>query len=113
MNIWLVQYVPENLLLLLGPISLMVIGYLVEKYYTGRITLFANAVALVTYFYRFQNLPFLVVLYINIATILGVVGLISYAIKYPLFEAYYHIGKYFSSAITGIVLLWGATTGLS
>jgi len=113
MNIWLVEWIPESLLLLLGPVSLMVIGYLVEKYYTGKITLFANAIALVTYFYRFQNLPFLLVLYINMATILGIVGLISYTVKHPLFETYYHIGKYFSSGITGLVLLWGATSGLS
>ena len=55
MNIWLVDFIPENFILLLGPISLMVIGYLVEKYYTGRITLFANAIALVTYFLDFKK----------------------------------------------------------
>jgi len=109
MEIWAFQFLPKELILLLGPISLIVIGFLVEKYYTGRITLFANAMALISFFWSIQNVPFLVILYINIATILGIVGLISYAVKHPLFEAYYHFGKFFSSAITGIVLLYGLT----
>jgi len=113
MQIWLVQWLPKGLLLLLAPISLIIIGFLVEKYYTGRITLFANAMALVSFFSAFQNIPNLVILYINFATILGIIGLISYAIKHPLLEAYYHIGKIASSIVTGIVILWGATAGLT
>ena len=109
MKIWLIQFLPKEVILLAGPVSLIIIGFLVEKYYTGRITLFANAIALVSFFWPIQNIPFLTILYINIATILGIVGLISYALRHPLFEAYYHIGKYFSSAITGLVLLHGLT----
>ena len=113
MNIWLVQILPREILILLAPLSLIVIGFLVEKYYTGRITLFANAMALVSFFSGYSNIPFLIILYINLATILGIVGLISYAVKHPLFEAYYHVGKLVSSAVAGIVLLWGAMGGVS
>jgi hypothetical protein len=73
MEIWLVQWLPKSLLLLLAPVSLIIIGFLVEKYYTGRITLFANAMALVSFFSAFQNIPTIVILYINFATILGVI----------------------------------------
>ena len=113
MEIWLVQFVPKSIFLLLAPLSLMVIGFLAEKYYTGRITLFANAMALVSFFGFFQNIPVPVIIYINFTTILGIIGLISYAVKYPLIEGYYHIGKLASSVITGIVLFWGATNGLT
>jgi hypothetical protein len=113
MQIWLVNWLPKEIFLLLAPISLMVIGFLVEKYYTGRITLFANAMALVSFFGVFTNIPTVVVIYINLATVLGIIGLISYAVKHPLIEAYYHVGKLVSSVITGVVLLWGATAGLT
>ncbi len=112
-GIWLVQILPKEFILLLAPISLMVIGFLVEKYYTGRITMFANAMALVSFFAFFENIPFLVVLYINIATVLGIVGLISYVLKHPLLEAYYHVGRIVSSVITAMVILWGASAGLT
>lgn len=109
MNIWIIQLLPKELIILLGPTSLMIIGFLVEKHYTGRITMFANAIALVSFFAQVTTIPLLIILYINIATILGIIGLASYSVKFPLFEAYYHFGKFFSSAITGIVLLYGLT----
>lgn len=107
MEIWLINWIPKGFILILGPLSLISIGYLVEKYYTGRITLFANAVALVTYFYQFSPLPAWLVLYINAVTILGLMGFVSYAVRFPLFELYYQTGRLASSFITGMILLWG------
>ncbi len=104
-QIWLIDLLPASMVSLLGPISLIIVGLLVEKYYTGRITLFTNAIALVLFFQNVTTIPIWIIWYINIATVLGVLGLISYAFKFPLIEQYYHIGTIFSSAITGLILL--------
>lgn len=74
--------------------------------------MFANAIALVSFFSIFQSIPFLVVLYINIATVLGFIGLASYVIKFKMVESFYHIGRIVSSVVTAGVIVWGASAGL-
>ncbi|MFC1697106.1 hypothetical protein ACFL1H_02135 [Nanoarchaeota archaeon] len=107
MAIWLVQILPKQIILLLGPISLILVGYIAEKYYIGRITLFANAMALITFFAFIEIIPWIIVLYINVATIIGIIGLASYAFKYKLAQEFYTFGTIFSSVITGGILLYG------
>ena len=105
MRIWLLNILPEQLILLLAPLSLIAIGIAVETKYTGRVTLFANAIALVAFFSSFETLPGWALWYTNLMTLLGIVGFVSYAIKQPLFEMYYHVGKIGSSVVTGIVIV--------
>ncbi|MFT4309096.1 MAG: hypothetical protein ACMXYL_01255 [Candidatus Woesearchaeota archaeon] len=109
MNIWLLDLLPYSFFHLLAPLSLILIGYLVEKHYTGRVTMFANAIALVTFFGIYEIVPPIIILYTNIVTLLGVVGIISYTFKFKLFESYYTAGKIASSIITGLVIIWGAS----
>lgn len=105
----------NDLISLLGPLSLIAIGLLVEKQYTGRISLFANAIALISFFGPLsitKSIPFGILLYINILTILGIIGIFSYSFKIRLVEVYYKIGTLFGAIITGIILLYGALTFL-
>jgi hypothetical protein len=111
-GIWLVDLLPLKIILLLAPLALIGIGIAVEKNYTGRITLFANAIALITFFASFSIIPLWIVWYANIMTILGIIGFFSYIFKESLFETYYQIGRIGSSAVTGIIILIFALTNL-
>ncbi len=74
MDLWIANLFPGKFLEILPAVSLILIGIAVEREYTGRISIFSNAVALTTYFYKFQNLPVLLVWYINILTVFGVIS---------------------------------------
>ncbi|MFA6888037.1 MAG: hypothetical protein WC254_00915, partial [Candidatus Woesearchaeota archaeon] len=80
-QMWIATLFPVGLLQILPAITLIAIGWIVEVKYTSRITLFANAIALSTYFYQFQNLKVWIIYYINFVTILGIIAIISYILK--------------------------------
>lgn len=105
MGIWMIDFFSREFILVLAPLSLIAIGLVVETKYTGRVTLFANAMALVSFFATLSSVPTWAIWYTNIMTILGFIGFVSYAVKQPLFEMYYHIGKIGSSIIAGLVIL--------
>ncbi len=107
MEIWLSQFLSPSILDILPAITLIVVGVLVEKYYVGRIAILSNAVALTTYYYKFENLSNALILYINILTIFGILSLISYAFKIKLPKDFYFIAGIFSSVISGLILLGG------
>jgi len=107
MNIWLNNIIPLQLIEVLPAITLIVIGLIVEKRYLSRISIFSNAVALTTFFYNFTNLPNWLILYINALSIVGILALVSYALRISLPQQFYLIAGIFSSGISGMVLLWG------
>lgn len=102
--IWLKSLIPASYLNLIGPASLILIGFIVETRYTSRVALFSNAMALVAFFHPFNSLPWWLVLYINAATAVGAIAIVSYK-RYKLNKEYYRLGKLFSTAITGLILL--------
>jgi len=108
-NIWISQLLPLELIEILPAITLIIIGLIVEKKYIGRVAIFANAIALSTFFYKIQNLPTWTIWYINILTIFGLIAIFSYAFKIKLPQEYYWIAGIFSSVISGILLFWGMT----
>jgi hypothetical protein len=107
MAIWLAGLLPVRALEVLPAFTLIGLGLLVEKYYVSRITLISNAVALTTYFYRFENLNPWLVLYINILTIVGIVSLVSYLFEWKLSKDFYFVTGIFSSVVSGAILLYG------
>ena len=107
--IWITKLVGTNIFEILPAAALIAIGFLAEKHYTGRLTLFANAVALISFFHDKANLPNLIIVYINILTLVGILALTSYAFKFKLPKEFYSLGGIFSSVISGIILLWGLT----
>jgi hypothetical protein len=102
-----IDILPKTLLPLIAPASLILIGVLVEKQYVGRMSIFANSIALISFFGNFEYLPDWLSAYITCATIWGVIGLVSYMKKedISLPEAYYVIGYIFSSIPVGLILL--------
>lgn len=108
-NIWISQVLPLQLIEVLPALTLIIIGLIVEKRYVGRIAIFANSIALSTFFYKIPDLPTWTIWYINILTIFGIVALFSYAFKIKLPKHFYWSAGIFSSVISGILLFWGVT----
>lgn len=109
MSFWVADLFSPEFLNLLGPLSLIFIGLISEKYYISRVAILSNAIALATFFYTFTILPIWLIYYINVLTILGLISLVSYLFKVSLPSEFYLIAGIASSIVSGIVLLWGAT----
>lgn len=109
MGIWLLNLLGSKIITVLPAVALIFVGFLAEKHYTGRLTLFANAIALVSFFYSFAILPTWLIFYINALTIVGCLSLVSYIFKFPLPKEFYSMAGIFSSIVSGIILLWGLT----
>ena len=92
---------------LIGPISLMVAGLLVEKHYTSRIAVFTNSMALVEVYKNLNNVPELLALLVNIAPFIGVIFAWSYYTRKKLSEKAYKLAKVYSTVITALVILYG------
>jgi hypothetical protein len=103
-NLW-ISLVPPLLIAKLGPLSLVVIGYLVEKNFVGRITTFANTLAINLHVYAIQNPHWILVWYANIGLIFGLLALFSYGFKEALSRHFYALNWIYSSFVVGMVIL--------
>ena len=89
----------------IGPLSMLLIGFLVEKEFVSRPATFANVIALNTYF-AIRNIEnFWLVLYADIGLIVGIIAIISYGVKESLPEIFYAINWAYCSAIVAIIIL--------
>jgi hypothetical protein len=111
----LIEALPEWIILNLNVYGLILIGYLVERKFVSRISLFANSIAINTFFlsrrYIFDTYPILQ-LYADIGLIWGLIGIFKY---YEYFHNrnysglpkwFYNIGWLWSSIVVGILLLF-------
>lgn len=113
MSLWLTQWLPENLVLALAPAALILAGLLAERHYVARVTLFANAVALATFFASWEQIPTWLTVYINAATLVGMVAVLSHFFQIPLVTTFYRIAMIFGSVVSGLILLAGAFGGIA
>lgn len=104
--------IPSQYLNLISPLSLIIAGFAINymskknNRYVGRLTMFSNSMALVSFYLFIPNVPALLKLVINISVILGIIGLISYAGGKELTtEGYYKYTYWFNSIITGGLIL--------
>ena len=92
---------------LIGPISLMVAGWLVEKHYTSRFAVFTNSMALVEVYRNLNNVPELLALFVNIAPFVGIIFAWSYYTRKKFSENTYKLARVYSTVITALVILYG------
>lgn len=92
---------------LIGPISLIISGWLVEKYYTPRIAVFTNSMALVEVYKNLNNVPELLALIINIAPFVGIFFAWSYYTRKGLPNSLYKGARIYSTVATAILILYG------
>ncbi|MFW5990747.1 MAG: hypothetical protein ACOCQX_00820 [Candidatus Nanoarchaeia archaeon] len=60
MVLWIESLIPEYFINFLTPIALIAVGHAVEKNFVGRITCFANAIAVNIFIYGMSVSPILV-----------------------------------------------------
>lgn len=112
-----------------APLALVLIGYLVERRYVGRLALFSNAIAINLHFYLIHTTNHFLITYGDIALIFGSIGIIWYIYwrvtleEYcyegdgqvhldtgdnyrPLPQWFYKIGFLFSSVVVGLLILF-------
>ena len=109
MVFWFQAIVPPKLINLITPLTLMIVGIYVEKHFIGRMTTFANVLALNIFFYSFQTIPTWLIWYLNIGIIFAVFGFTTYVMKESLPQAYYTLSIPYCSIVSGLVLLYGLT----
>ena len=88
-----------------APFALILIGFLVEKKFVGRVALFSNTLALNLHLYVESNPNFLLAWYANIGLALGIIGIISYAFNWKREGIFYDISWLYMSIIVGILIL--------
>lgn len=103
MSLW-ISSLPVSVVGILGPISLLVVGFLVERRFISRMTIFTNSIALNLMAFGLANPPFYLVSYANIGLLLGVIALISYAAQKSMSKLFYLIGWLYCSIVVGALI---------
>ncbi|MGB9760457.1 MAG: hypothetical protein ACPLZG_11565 [Thermoproteota archaeon] len=79
--LWISKLLPPNLIQKLGPLGLLIVGYLVEKNFVGRISTFSNALAINVHVFYMNNPHWFFIFYANVGLLMGLVALIAYAMS--------------------------------
>ena len=106
MNVLFQNYVSPNVLMLITPFILVVIGFLIEKYYVARVAMFTNAIALYVFYYPI-DMPTILGIIVNSAVVIGIIGGFTRLFKISMNDDFYTIAKIVSSTATGILLITG------
>lgn len=87
-------------------ISLLIVGFFVEKHYISRLSVFSNAIALNLYADQLPQPGTILSIYVDIGVTLGGIGLLAYLLNEEL-GGYYYDTTYFaySSLAVGLVML--------
>ncbi|NHN46396.1 hypothetical protein G9464_02110 [Halostella sp. JP-L12] len=96
-----------SIAILLPELSLLLIGYVVEKHYVSRVTCFTNVLALNVHFLTIGESGFWLGLYADLGLLLGIWGFIHYFYQESLSKDYYqisHVG--YSSLVVGAIILY-------
>lgn len=104
---WFYTIIPDSIIGLIAPFSLIFIGWKVENHYVGRIPTFSSMIALNVYFFHKTPLPLYLKIYLNIAMVLGLLGIATYPDKeVPLSGLYYKLNWFYCSIAVGILLIF-------
>lgn len=102
-----VSSIPSNLISSIAPIALIVAGFLIEKHYVARPSIFLNAVALNIKLYYINSPYWALALYANAGIVIGAVALASYSGKRRLPSSYYTLSYSYNSVLVGVIVLFG------
>jgi len=103
-GLW-ITILPAVLIQKLGPLSLIAVGYLVEKNFVGRIATFSNSLAINLHVFTISNPHPILVWYANFGIIIGVLALASYGIQQSLPRCFYFLSWAYSSIVVGLIIL--------
>ena len=110
MGLWILNLISNESLLTITPWILLIVGFLVEKHFVGRVTTFTNTLAINIHFSSISNLASFWIFYANIGLLFGIVAIISYSVSVAGYRLglpnwYYQSNWAFCSIIIGILLL--------
>jgi hypothetical protein len=104
--LWISKLLPSNLIQKLGPLSLVIVGYLVEKKFIGRTSIFSNTIAVNVHVFYVNNAPWFLVLYANMGLLMGFIALMAYAEFKSLQAWFYNASWLYSSVVVGLIILF-------
>ena len=96
---------PIWIIKLLGPFSIIIAGILIERHFVGRMTIFANTLAINIFFFGTEISNTIFAWYLNIGLVVGFIGLICYIFREKLPEIYYIVGLLYHSFVVGIIMI--------
>lgn len=103
----LIDLLPTSITVLLPELSLILIGYVVEKHYVSRVTCFTNVMALNVHFLTIGESGFWLGLYADFGLLLGIWGFIHYLDQESLGKGYYELSHIlYSSLVIGVIILY-------
>jgi len=103
----LVDLLPRSVAVLLPELSLILIGYVVEKHFVSRVTCFTNVMALNVHFLTIGASGLWLGLYADFGLLLGAYGFLAYWERESLDTWFYnlsHVG--YSSLVVGSIILY-------
>ncbi|MFC7026828.1 hypothetical protein ACFQJ5_03275 [Halomicroarcula sp. GCM10025324] len=103
----LIDLLPTSLAALIPELSLLLIGYVVEKHYVSRVTCFTNVLALNVHFLTIGESGLWLGLYADLGLALGAWGFLHYMKQESLSRDYYQISHiFYSSIVVGAIILY-------
>jgi len=103
--LWISALLPALIIMKLGPLGLIFIGYLVEKKFVGRVTAFSNAMAINLHLFTTNYPDQMLISYANIGLLVGVVAIITYALRIRMPKWFYDLTRLYHSFLVGIIIL--------
>lgn len=103
----LIDLLPDSVAVLLPELSLILIGYIVEKHFVSRVTCFTNVMALNVHFLTIGASGLWLGLYADFGLLLGAYGFLAYWKREALGSWFYnlsHLG--YSSLVVGSIILY-------
>jgi hypothetical protein len=103
---WLSGVINLESINVVSAFALLIVGYIVEKRFVSRITVFTNSLA-INLFFLARNVPEIVVWYANIGLFVGIICLCMRILEEPMPSWFYETMKYtYSSIVVGLVMLY-------
>jgi hypothetical protein len=105
---------PQNIVGIISPAVLLIVGFLVERNFVGRIATFTNSLAINLAYYG-KDLASIggwqtpLIIYLNIGLIMGIISIISYNQGISLGSIFYSLSWVYSSIVAGAVVLLATT----
>jgi len=114
MEYFLFANIPPEIISLIGPFVLILIGYLVEKNFVGRVATFTNSIAINLAFYgkdlsKLGQLQWLLIIYLDLGLIMGVIAILAYHQSRSLMRYFYQLSWLYSSLVAGFIVLLSIT----
>ena len=104
MALWMSGLLP-GIVRLIAPASLIIIGWIIERKFVGRISIFANTIAINIFAFYLPNPLIYFIWYCNIGLIFGIIALISRALEIRMPGLFYDFSWIYSSIAVGALMV--------